>query len=139
MAVAAVSNCGATSAAEIRLEILRNLRVKSLSADYFGKCFRNATAYEEMDRFQSLLSKYKFFLAFENSYHCKDYITEKLYRNALYVGAVPVVWGSFKADYEKVAPKNSFIHLEDFATLTELVEYLKYLDGNDTAYLEYFR
>ena len=36
-----------------------------------------------------------------------------------------------------MAPKHSFIHAEDFATPSDLVEYLDYLDNNDTAYLEY--
>ena len=36
-----------------------------------------------------------------------------------------------------MAPPNSFIHAEDFKSPEELVKYLDYLDGNDTAYLEY--
>ena len=36
-----------------------------------------------------------------------------------------------------MAPPKSFIHVEDFATPKELVDYLEYLDSNDTAYEEY--
>lgn len=36
-----------------------------------------------------------------------------------------------------MAPEHSFIHAEDFASPADLVEYLDYLDNNDTAYLEY--
>ena len=36
-----------------------------------------------------------------------------------------------------MAPEHSYIHAEDFATPADLVEYLDYLDNNDTAYLEY--
>ena len=36
----------------------------------------------------------------------------------------------------EIAPENSFIHAEDFSTPSELVDYLDYLDSNDTAYLE---
>ena len=36
-----------------------------------------------------------------------------------------------------MAPPNSYIHVEDFNTPEELVDYLNYLDKNDTAYLEY--
>ena len=36
-----------------------------------------------------------------------------------------------------MAPPNSFIHVEDFGSPSELVNYLEYLNHNDTAYLEY--
>ena len=87
---------------------------------------------------QEFLTASKFYLAFENSYHCKDYITEKVYRNAFLSGPVPIVWGSKKEDYEAVLPKHSFIFLEDYASnFTKLRSYLNYLDQNDTAYGEY--
>ena len=37
-----------------------------------------------------------------------------------------------------MAPVNSFIHYEEFKTPRDFVDYLKYLDKNDTAYMEYF-
>ena len=52
---------------------------------------------------------------------------------------VPVVFGPEKEDVLKIAPKNSFIFAEDFETPKDLVDYLDYLDGNDTAYLEYHK
>ena len=42
--------------------------------------------------------KYKFYLAFENSYHCNDYISEKFWRNSLGQGAVPIVYGPHPDD-----------------------------------------
>ena len=84
-----------------------------------------------------LLEKYKFYLAFENSIHCNDYISEKFWRNSLGTGAVPVVFGPWKQDVIDIAPKGSFIHTDDFKTPGDLVRYLDYLDKNDTAYLEY--
>jgi len=36
-----------------------------------------------------------------------------------------------------MAPPNSYILVEDFVTPEALVEYLDYLDHNDTAYMEY--
>ena len=36
-----------------------------------------------------------------------------------------------------IAPPNSYIHAEDFASPKALVDYLDYLHNNDTAYLEY--
>ena len=37
----------------------------------------------------------------------------------------------------EIAPENSFIHVEDFTSPNDLVDYLDYLDRNETAYLEY--
>ena len=82
-------------------------------------------------------SPYKFYLAFENSIHCNGYLSEKLWRNAYQTGSVPVVMGPLKRDLEEQAPANSFIHVEDFSTPGELVDYLSYLDNNSTAYEEY--
>ena len=50
---------------------------------------------------------------------------------------MPVVFGPLKQDVLDVAPIGSFIHSEDFDSARDLVEYLDYLDKNDTAYLEY--
>ena len=83
------------------------------------------------------LAAYKFYLAFENSIHCNDYISEKFWRNSLNQGLVPIVFGPHPDDMNALAPPNSFIHVENFKSKAALVDYLKYLDGNDTAYLEY--
>lgn len=80
---------------------------------------------------------YKFYLAFENSL-CKDYITEKFWKNALIHGALPVVMGANKGDYIKVAPPGSFIHVDDFKSPKELATYLKMLNSNDDLYNKYF-
>lgn len=42
----------------------------------------------------------------------KDCVTQSISINALDVVVLPAVWGSFK---EKMSPKNSFIHLENYA------------------------
>ena len=73
----------------------------------------------------------------ENSYHCKDYITEKLYTNGFLMETVPIVWGAKKSDYN--VPEKSVIFIEDYESMDDLADYLEYLDKNDTAYLEYFQ
>ncbi len=79
--------------------------------------------------------KYKFYLSFENSL-CTDYITEK-FSNALMYNMVPIVYGG--GDYAKVLPyPKSFIDIKDFSDITKLVDYLSFLDKNETAYAEYF-
>ena len=37
----------------------------------------------------------------------------------------------------ETAPRKSFIHVEEFESIAQLVDYIHYLDQNQTAYLEY--
>ena len=95
-----------------------------------GRCVKNSRACE------TLLGQYKFYLSLENS-QCTDYITEKFW-NYLYRDLVPIVFGPTRADYERAAPPNSFIHVQDFDTLRELAEYVKRVANDDTLYNSYF-
>ncbi|XP_019745746.1 alpha-(1,3)-fucosyltransferase 7 [Hippocampus comes] len=79
-----------------------------------------------------------FYLAFENS-EAKDYITEKLWKNAYQSGAVPIVLGASMEDYEAVAPPHSFIHVDEFASVKELAAYLQQVAGDQKRYSEYFQ
>ena len=128
-----VSNCGDrwSPALGQRLRVSQDLIDAGLYIERKGLCFGGRDdSYKPVD--------YKFYLSFENQLHCKDYITEKLWKNAYDNDAVPIVWGATKADYEAAAPPNSFIFAEDF-TPQELADYIHYLDKNDTAYAEYFK
>lgn len=82
------------------------------------------------------ISRCYFYLAFENSVS-KDYITEKLWRNAYQGNAVPVVLGPSLSDYKAVAPPNSFIHIDEFSSVKEMGEYLQRLAGDKKHYNEY--
>ena len=133
------SNCGYTKGAKTRLNLVNKMIESGIKIDLRGACYpKNPPAPPRNSKeMQEFLAASKFYLAFENSYHCKDYITEKVYRNAFLRGSVPIVWGSKKEDYEAVLPKHSFIFLEDYASnFTELSIYLNYLDQNNTAYAE---
>lgn len=143
-AVAVVSNCGATAGAEKRMKMLKSIMGFGFALEAYGGCFPNGRRFasgkdRQSDEFHAAVAQYKFYFSFENSYHCKDYITEKFFNNALHSKTVPVVWGGTKEDYLKVAPPGSFIFADDFTSLQSLVEYLQYLDKNDTAYKEYLR
>ncbi|XP_074473696.1 alpha-(1,3)-fucosyltransferase 7 isoform X1 [Sebastes fasciatus] len=83
------------------------------------------------------ISRCYFYLAFENTV-AKDYITEKLWRNAYQSDAVPVVLGPPLGDYKAVAPPNSFIHVNEFASVKDLGKYLQELAGDKERYSKYF-
>lgn len=83
------------------------------------------------------ISRCYFYLAFENS-RTKDYITEKLWRNAYLGRAVPVVLGPQLSDYKAVAPPNSFIHVDEFTSVRELGKYLQSLAEDKKRYTHYF-
>ncbi|KAG1928188.1 alpha-(1,3)-fucosyltransferase 7 [Pimephales promelas] len=83
------------------------------------------------------ISRCYFYLAFENTIS-PHYITEKLWRNAFQAGAVPVVLGPPRRDYEAVAPSKSFIHVDDFKSVKALAEYLRGLTKDPKKYSSYF-
>ena len=128
-----VSNCGATPGAKTRRKYVDDLIEAGLQIDRRGHCFGKKLNGD----LKQFISKYKFYLAFENSYHCRDYITEKLTQNSLMSGTVPVVYGATKEDLEAFVPPNSCIFVDDFKSPQELVDYLNYLDKNETAYKSY--
>ena len=81
-----------------------------------------------------LYRRYKFTLAFENSF-AHDYVTEKLYE-PLIAGSVPVYRGSL--DVASLAPApDSYVDARDFASAAELGAYLDHLDHNADDYLAY--
>jgi alpha-1,3-fucosyltransferase len=89
-AAALISNCGASSR---RIEYIREIQ-KYIRVDVFGGCGKecpksvgNATR----DCMEVLSRKYKFYLAFENSI-CRDYITEKFFRQLNHY-IIPVTLG----------------------------------------------
>ncbi|KAM9306606.1 alpha-(1,3)-fucosyltransferase 7-like [Pholidichthys leucotaenia] len=78
-----------------------------------------------------------FYLSLENTV-AKDYITEKLWRNAYAGGAVPVVLGPPMEDYNAVAPPHSFIHVDQFSSVKELGRFLRKLVQDQEEYQKYF-
>lgn len=126
----AVSNWRPKSA---RVKYYQELR-DHLSVHVFGIGHQSLPRASMMET----LSRYKFYLAFENSQH-PDYITEKVWNNALLAGAVPVVLGPSRSNYERFLPADAFIHVDDFASPKELAQHLQALDRDPARYLSYFR
>ncbi|KAF5291716.1 hypothetical protein FQR65_LT11409 [Abscondita terminalis] len=124
-----VSNCVTRNHRLQYVEELQNY----ISVDIYGGCgpLKCSNCFD-------LLKQYKFYLAFENS-NCHDYITEKFFVNALSNDLIPIVMGPNKKDYLQVAPKNSFIHVNDFKNPKELADYLHFLDTHDAEYNSYFK
>lgn len=119
-----------------RTPFVKALSKKYLHVDMYGKC-GSLKCPKDKGQCPNILSRYKFYLALENSV-CTEYITEKFWRNALLYGSVPIVFGANREDYERLAPPDSFIHLSDFESPEELRDYLLKLDANDTLYNRYF-
>lgn len=132
MATILGSNCGGKNG---RWQYIREL-AKHINVDIYGACGKKVCPGHFMHDCD-VTRKYKFYLAFENS-NCREYMTEKLWWNAYEKEILPVVMGAPKEDYVKLCPPHSFVHVEDFRDPSELADYLKFLDRNDTAYNSYF-
>ena len=128
----AVSNCNA----KLRLEYARQLQ-RYMSVTVYGKCNcyfeKRMHCAQHANGCEMELSKYKFYLAFENDF-CDDYVTEK-YWERIRQDVVPVVMGS---NYDGLVVPGSYIDVNDFGSIKELAEYLLFLDKNDDEYNKYF-
>lgn len=47
--------------------------------------------------------------------------------------------GGRREDYERIAPRQSYVHVDDYESPRRLAEYLLRLDADDRLYNEYFR
>jgi len=114
----------------------------------FGKCIRSNQSYSlnahihsdvKCDRQSSCEKLYlttsKFYLAFE-SQTCTDYVTEKFWRT-LSTGSIPIVSGPERENFARIAPPNSFIHVNDYATDKDLAEALNLIGTNRSLYGKY--
>ncbi|CAF2488371.1 unnamed protein product [Rotaria sp. Silwood2] len=131
-----VSNCNAKK----RLELFYNLKHASkLLIEGYGRCVDyypihlcGSSSQCEYD----YMSMFKFYLGFESN-TCRDYITEKFYK-AFYYGLIPIVYGPERSDYNRVAPKDSFIHIDDFdKDMNALATHLEEIHSNITLFSIY--
>jgi hypothetical protein len=74
-------------------------------------------------------------MAFENSIEA-GYVTEKPF-DALVAGSVPVFLGDSKHLKALIPHPKAVIFVDDFPSITDLSNYLKYLLSNETAYEEH--
>ncbi|XP_049634976.1 alpha-(1,3)-fucosyltransferase 4 [Suncus etruscus] len=118
-----------------RVRYYRQLR-RHLAVDVFGLAGGHGRPLPAW-ALPATLARYEFYLAFENSQH-RDYITEKLWRNALLAGAVPVVLGPPRANYERFVPRRAFLHVDDFPSAARLAAHLRLLHRRPAAYRRHF-
>lgn len=131
LAVWLVSNCEVKD----RNNYIKILQRYDIKVDIFGRCGHKDPCKRDSKCLDNLFHQYKFYIAFENS-HCEDYITEKLWR-ALYTNMLPIVMGPSIENYEKLLPPNSFLHVNNFTTVNQLAQFIKYLNTHDDAYKFY--
>lgn len=135
LAVWIVSHCG-----ELRDDFVRKL-LKYIEIDIFGACStlfnQTETCPKSSSACSDKLMRYKFLLAFENSF-CVDYITEKFWYTAYDHYMIPVVMGAAAYDDPDLSIPGSFINSVDFPSIEALGNYLLFLNSNDRAFNEYF-
>lgn len=127
-----VSHCGT-----FRDRVMLALEKFGVPMSIAGNCFKNKKRIHCSDK-QCLNDqrKFKFYFAAENAF-CDDYITEKYWVKPFVADQVPVVLGG--ANYTKLAIPGSYIDAFQFQSVKQLADYIKMLDGNDTAYNQYFK
>ncbi|XP_041855971.1 alpha-(1,3)-fucosyltransferase 7 [Melanotaenia boesemani] len=119
---------------QARSVVYQSLR-KYIPIQVFGR-WNNKPLPEK--RLLSTISNCLFYLSFENS-EAKDYISEKLWRNAFQARVIPVVLGPSRDTYKALTPPHSFIHVSDFRRTADLAAYLKHVASDRRVYEEYFQ
>ncbi|MEO8669082.1 MAG: glycosyltransferase family 10, partial [Bauldia sp.] len=112
--------------------------MRHVRTDSYGRMFNNRTlAGPDLGQAtkRTMLSRYKFTLAIENSI-APDYVTEKFF-DPLLAGSVPVYRGAPNVRDFSPGPK-SYIDASDFGSPRDLARYLNDLAGDETAYAAYF-
>ncbi len=119
------SNCNSKNSRE---QVVQQLLDAGLKIDSMGGCLNNKKLPDDGGdnmgkNFLAFLSKYKFYLNFENS-NCKHYYTEKL-RRSLVMGIVPILLGH-PADIDFILPhKDAAIKAWEFPNAAALAQYIK--------------
>lgn len=118
-----------------RYDFVRDL-AKLIPLDTYGEC--GDLSCLKRENCNDIFGKYKFFVSFENAC-CGEYITEKFWNALSTFDAIPVVLGARKSDYEKQAPRNSFVHVDDFGSMKDLAEYILRVAEDKELYESYFK
>ncbi|XP_059141020.1 alpha-(1,3)-fucosyltransferase C-like [Physella acuta] len=133
MAVWWVSNCYTQSKREIFTKELK----KYIDVDIFGYCGPlNCPKATKEECEKMLTTTYRFYLSFENSL-CRDYVTEKFFRNFNRHHVIPVARGGF--NYRKYIPPGGYVDASQFPNASSLARHLKKLAANKKKYAKMLR
>ena len=113
-AAALISNCWSDKS--IRLNLIKTLQ-RFINITIFGKC--GIPCPNKTDCRKFIGDNYKFILSFENSF-CKDYITEKFFKNLKY-DIIQVVYGDGKYDHFVILIILSLFRLSQFSFKKDLI------------------
>ena len=106
---------------------------------FYGNCgIASDSEYKLVKLKPRVSGKFFRFVFVVESSCCRDFIGKTVWKNALYFEAIPVIIGPPRSSYEKVLPKNSFIHVDDFKTVYDLMDWLMHLSQNADDYGKYF-
>jgi hypothetical protein len=139
-----VSNCDSHSGREEYVSKLRSQ--PGIRVDIYGKCSSMWNSHilpikcekGPSDCMNKTLLHYRFYLSFENS-KCDTYITEKYWMQGLNGHTVPIVLGAKREQYKRIAVPQSYIHVDDYATVEQLAKELRRLNKNDSEYIKYLQ
>ncbi|XP_044758476.1 alpha-(1,3)-fucosyltransferase 7-like isoform X2 [Coccinella septempunctata] len=127
------SNCGGKNH---RWQYVKKLNM-TIPVDVYGGCGNKTACPGHFKSDCPAINKYLFYLSFENS-DCREYITEKVFWNGYHKNSIPVVMGYNKKTYEKLLPPNSFLHVDDYASPSDLARMI--LSLNETGkFMDYFQ
>jgi alpha-1,3-fucosyltransferase len=126
-----VSHCGTASR---RDELTKLLQAYGVEVDVYGKCGTKSCPKHSSECDEMLNSTYKFYFSYENTL-CSDYITEKVF-NVMRNFIIPVVFNG--AQMKRFLPPKSYVNAENFETVQDLAEHLKFLSENPDEYIKYF-
>ena len=133
-----VSHCDALSG---RQNYVKELQKYNITVDIFGKCsgLRDGCNHTDLKCVHKIRSKYKFYLAFENSI-CSEYITEK-YWNTLNSDSynIPIALGAKIDEYRTLSPPNSFLHVRNFTSPKVLADYMHKVAKDDKLFNSYHK
>jgi hypothetical protein len=107
--------------------ILKNFNFKS-----GGKLYNNIQINQGFDSKIELFKTCKFGIAFENSVH-DDYITEKIY-DCYLANVIPIYFGA--RNINTYFNPESFINVQDYNNIDDLINRIKFLMDNEDAYLD---
>ena len=98
--------------------------------DSGGKFLNNMGA--QVKNKLDFIKEYKFTIAFENS-SLSGYTTEKIVE-PMVVNSMPIYWGNPDIDLD--FNKHSFIYVNDYETMDEVINEIVRLDNDDKAYIQ---